>query len=334
MSAAVPSSPKMDAGQIAIRVLTWLDAPIGWLQRRYGLGVMPWFFLAPTLILFGLFTFVPIALAVAYSFTGGSELLLSERPWVGIDNYRTLLSCTAYLDPASCQESLFWTSVWNTLWFVVVNVTATLLVALTTALILNQSLRGRGFFRAAFFYPVLLSPVVVGLVWKWFLHTNGLLNSVLNSLGVPSVIFLLDPGWAHFWVVVVSVWFHIGFYTLILLAGLQAIPRDIYEAAAIDAASRWRILFRVTLPMLAPNLLVVGVLLLIRSVQVFDEAWVLTGGGGPGTANTFLVQFIYQTAFTSDIRLYGLASAASVLMGLVLLALTLVQLRLGRGKEG
>lgn len=225
------------------------------------------------------------------------------------------------------------TAIWNTLWFVAFNVIATLLVALITALILNRAIAARGFFRAMFFYPVLLSPVVIGLIWKWFLDRNGLLNAFFQMLGVPPEIFLLDVGWSRFFVVVVSVWFHMGFYTLILLAGLQAIPKDLYEAAAIDAASPRRTLFRITLPLLGPNLLAVLILLMIRSVQIFDEAWVLTNGGGPGTANTFVVQYIYQMAFGSDLRLFGLASAASVLMGLVLLALTLVQLRLGKKME-
>ncbi|GAB7272174.1 hypothetical protein DZS_35680 [Dickeya ananatis] len=212
--------------------------------------------------------------------------------------------------------------------------TCTLGVALVTALILNRKIIARGFFRAIFFYPVLLSPVVVGLVWQWFLNRNGLLNLVLSSLGGQPVTFLLEPSLARFWVVFVSVWFHVGFYTLILLAGLQAIPRDIYEAAAVDGTSRWRGFYILTLPLLAPNILVVVILLTINSVQIFDEAWVLTNGGGPGTANNFIVQYIYQTAFSSNASLYGLASAASVLMGLVLMILTALQFLLTRRLEG
>ncbi|CDZ64022.1 carbohydrate ABC transporter permease [Neorhizobium galegae] len=314
-------------------VMGVVEAPINGFERLMGRKRMPYLFLAPNLILFGIFTFLPIAIAVGYAFTGGTGLFVSERPFVGFDNFRQLLQCEDYLRPGSCRESLFWTAVWNTLWFVGFNVAATLLVALVTALILNRAIAARGFFRAMFFYPVLLSPVVIGLIWKWFLDRNGLLNAFLQMLGVPPEIFLLDVGWSRFFVVVVSVWFHMGFYTLILLAGLQAIPKDLYEAASIDAASPRRTLFRITLPLLGPNLLVVLILLMIRSVQIFDEAWVLTNGGGPGTANSFIVQYIYQMAFGSDLRLFGLASAASVLMGLVLLALTLIQLRLGRKME-
>jgi alpha-1,4-digalacturonate transport system permease protein len=123
-----------------------------------------------------------------------------------------------------------------------------------------------------------------------------------------------------------------GFYTLILLAGLQAIPKDLYEAAEMDRASPWRTLTRITLPLLLPNLVVVLVLAAIRAVQVFDEVFVLTGGG-PGSATTFIVQFIYQTGFAEQIHLYGLAAAASLALALFLILLTLAQLRLTRANE-
>ncbi|MUO78479.1 ABC transporter permease subunit [Agrobacterium vitis] len=315
------------------RVMLVVEAPLNGLERLFGRKRMPYFFLAPNLVLFGIFTFLPIAISIGYAFTGGTNLFVSERPYVGLDNFRQLLTCGDYMQPGSCTESLFWTAIWNTLWFVGFNVVATLLVSLITALILNRAMVARGFFRAIFFYPVLLSPVVIGLIWKWFLDRNGLLNAFLQMLGVPPEIFLLEVGWSRFFVVVVSVWFHMGFYTLILLAGLQAIPKDLYEAAAIDAATPRRVLFRITLPLLAPNLLVVLILLMIRSVQIFDEAWVLTNGGGPGTANSFIVQYIYQMAFGSDLRLFGLASAAATLMGCVLLVLTLLQLGLSKKME-
>lgn len=311
-----------------------VEIPFVAIERLLGKRCVPWLFLAPNLILFSVFTFLPIGLALAYAFTGGTELLLWHRPFVGFDNFRQLLTCGDYAQPGTCVESIFWTAVFNTGWFVASNVLLTLLTALITALILNKNLPGRGFFRAVFFYPVLLSPVVIGLIWKWFLHRNGILNSLLQMMGAAPEQFLLDVGWAQFWVVTVSVWFHMGFYTLILLAGLQAIPKDLYEAAAIDNTPRWRVLTHITLPLLFPNMLVVLILLMIRSVQIFDEAWVLTNGGGPGTANTFLVQYIYQTAFGSDLHLFGLASAASILMGVVLLFLTLCQLWLGRTREG
>ena len=207
-----------------------------------------------------------------------------------------------------------------------------LVTALITALILNRNLAGRGFWRAVFFFPVLLSPVVVGLIWKWILQREGLLNYALSPFGVEQFPWLTDRFWAFFFAVFVSVWAHMGFYTLILLAGLQAISKEIYEAAAMDSASPARTFWRITLPLLMPNLIVVLVLALIRAVQIFDEVFVLTGGG-PGTSTMYITQYIYETGFASTLRNPGLASAASILMGLVLVVLTLVQFSVSRKNE-
>jgi len=155
------------------------------------------------------------------------------------------------------------------------------------------------------------------------------LNALLQAAGGTGAEWLNTGGWAFSWVVVVSIWAHMGFYTLILLAGLQAIPSELYEAAEMDHASPWRRFSRITLPLLMPSLLIVTVLALIRAVQVFDEVFVLTGGG-PGSATLFVVQFIYQTAFAESIRLYGIAAAASLVLAAALLVLTLAQLRVSR----
>ncbi len=137
--------------------------------------------------------------------------------------------------------------------------------------------------------------------------------------------WLVEADWAFFWIVFVSIWAHMGFYTLILLAGLQAIPSDVYEAAEMDGASKWRVFSKITMPLLMPTMVVVIVLSLIRAVQAFDEIFVLTGGG-PGSATTLLLQYIYETGFAYRPQLFGLAAAASLLMAAVLLVLTLLQL--------
>jgi alpha-1,4-digalacturonate transport system permease protein len=243
------------------------------------------------------------------------------------------LDCKNYLTPNSCVRDTFWYSVWNTTEFVAFQVGSMILVSLLTALVLNRKIVGRGFFRAVFFYPVMLSPVVVALIWKWILQRNGILNAALQAGGGTGTDWLLDPGWAFFWTIFVSIWAHMGFYTLILLAGLQAIPRDIYEAASMDAASPWRTFRRVTLPLLMPSLAVVLVLGMIRAVQIFDDVWVLTGGG-PGTATTYIVEFIYVTGFAQTVREYGVA-ASSLLLAVVLLGFTVLQLKgVMRGVRG
>jgi alpha-1,4-digalacturonate transport system permease protein len=246
-----------------------------------------------------------------------------------MENLATLFECENYLDPSTCRKDLFWRSIFNTATFALVQVALMVGFALITALVLNRKILGRGFFRGVFFYPVLLSPVVVALIWKWILQREGVLNALLVAGGSSPVGWLSDAHWAFFWCVFVSIWAHMGFYTLILLAGLQAIPADLYEAAEMDSASPWRRFSRITLPLLMPNLIVVLVLGLIRAVQIFDEVFVLTGGG-PGSATTFIVQFIYQTGFAESIHQYGLAAAASLILALSLLVLTLVQLRLTR----
>ena len=190
------------------------------------------------------------------------------------------------------------------------------------------------FFVQYFFFPVLLSPVVVGVIWKWILLRNGLLNSFIENFGGSKVLFLTEPTWAMFWVVFVSIWAHMGFYTLIILAGLQAIPPNLYEAAEMDGTKRERIFWRITLPLLWSNLLVVIILALIKGVQTFDEIYVLTGGG-PGTSTSLIVQYIYTTGFAAAgaVQNFGLAAAASMILGIVLLVLTLIQLYLGWSKE-
>ncbi len=154
---------------------------------------------------------------------------------------------------------------------------------------------------------------------------NGVLNGILVGLGFDKLPFLVHANWARFWVIMVSVWASMGFYTLILLAGLQSIPADLYEASSIDGASKWKAFSHITLPLLMPTMVVVIVLSLIRAVQVFEMIFAFTGGG-PGTATMYLVQFIYNYGFTSPNRQFGIAAAASLLMASVLIVLTLAQL--------
>jgi alpha-1,4-digalacturonate transport system permease protein len=301
-------------------------------QKQLGVQRLGWLFVGPNLLVFGLFTFLPILINFIYATTAGVNLMPTARPFSGTENFQILLECRDYFDLQTCRKDVFWRAILNTLKFSLIQVTLMVLFALITALVLNRKIIGRGFWRGVFFYPVLLSPVVVALIWKWLLQSEGVFNAGLVATGRTPIEWLTNGPWAFFWVTFVSIWAHMGFYTLILLAGLQAIPRDLYEAAEMDRASPWRTLKRITLPLLMPNLIVVLVLAMIRAVQVFDEVFVLTGGG-PGSATTFIVQFIYQTGFAEQIHLYGLAAAASLILATGLIALTLVQLRLTRAAD-
>ncbi|MCB9139441.1 MAG: sugar ABC transporter permease [Caldilineaceae bacterium] len=334
------SSPRRSVGEmiraffyeIYAFIMNLADVVLTPLQRVIGSRNMAYFFVLPNLLIFGIFVLFPMLLNFRYAMTSGTGLFLSDRPFVGFANYRALLNCTNFFDPNTCVEDRFWRAIWNTVFFVGFQVLGMVIFALVTALILNRGIRGRGFFRSVYFYPVLLSPVVVALIWKWILQRDGLINAVLISLDQERINFLLNADWTKFWVIFVSIWAQMGFYMLILLAGLQSIPADIYEASAIDGASPWQDFRGITLPLLMPTLFVVLVLALIRAVQVFDQVYVLTNGG-PGTATFYMVQYIYNTGFSGQPQRFGLAAAASVLLGLTLLIFTLIQLWLGRSSE-
>lgn len=309
--------------------MNFIDTVLDPIQRRIGINNMAYFFLVPNLLIFGIFVLFPMLLNFYYAFTGGTHLFPQDRPFVGTQNFATLFDCKNFLDPNSCNEDHFWKSIYNTSFFVLFQVVGMVTFSLATALVLNRKIIGRGFFRSVFFYPVLLSPVVVALIWKWILQREGVLNGIVTGLGAEPILYLLNPNWAVFWAIFISVWAHMGFYTLILLAGLQSIPSELYDAGAIDGTNQFQGFRYITLPLLMPTMFVVLVLALIRAVQIFDEVFVLTGGG-PGTANLYIVQYIYDTGFSNQIQLFGLAAAASVVMGIVLLIFTLIQLRIGQ----
>lgn len=318
-------------GAVITFLVDAVDLIMARLQNYIGIRGMAYFFVLPNLLIFGFFILFPMINNFFYTFTGGDKLFLDQRPYVGMRNIERLFDCENFLQPNTCSEDLFARSVSNTAAFVVTQVGLMIGVSLLTALILNRSIIARGFFRSVFFYPVLLSPIVVALTWKWILQENGLLNAIIVSLGGQKIPFLSTADWARFWVVIISVWSLMGFYTLILLAGLQSIPSDLYEAAAIDGASGWRSFRSITLPLLMPTMLVVLVLSTIRAVQVFDVVFAFTGGG-PGSATLYIVHYIYNNGFASASKEYGLAAAASLVMAATLIIFTLVQLRL-RGSE-
>lgn len=285
------------------------------LTRRWA----PYLFLAPNMLIFLLFTILP-------ALNGFNISLYDSRNgrtfrWVGLGNYERLLT-----------DEAFWATVQRTVLFVGAFVVLVVLVSIPLAVLLNAQRRGRGFFRAAYFLPVLIAPVVVGLIWYWALDRQvGLVNTVLDGLGLGKPGWLVDPSLAMVSVVFVGFWTHVGFYTVILLAGLQGIDPNLYEAARIDGASRWQEFRRITLPLLQPTTLVVVILGTITGFQAFDFIYTLTGGGPVG-GTTLIVQFIYERAFTSPIR-YGLASAAGVMLFAVVFAVTAVNYLVGRRRE-
>ena len=314
-------------------LLNGLDILLTGLQRLIGVNRMAYFFVFPNLAIFGVFILLPMLLNFVYGFTSGSSILLENREYVGTENIERILTCDDYTDFNSCREDEFWKAARNTAVYVTLQVSTMVALALMTALALNGKIAFRGFFRSVFFYPVLLSPVVVAFIWQWILDSDaGVLNTLLELGGIDRVAWLTDANWARFWVIVVADWAFMGFYTLILLAGLQAIPGTLYEAAEMDGANTVQKFTGITLPLLQPTMTVVLVLAIIRAVQVFDQVFVLTGGQ-PGTATLYMVQFIYRKGFNVRPPNYGLASAASLILASVLLITTLGQLYFARRAE-
>ena len=163
-------------------------------QRVLGTRRMPWVFLAPNLLIFGTFTFLPIVINFYYAFTGGVRLFPSERPFTGMENMVTLFDCGDYFNPSTCRKDIFWQAVFNTAKFAVLQVGLMVVLSVITALVLNRKIISRGFWRGVFFYPVLLSPVVVALIWKWILQSQGVLNGLL--IGSCRLAGISPPPWA------------------------------------------------------------------------------------------------------------------------------------------
>jgi len=288
-------------------------------QPHKKIHLIPYLFLAPNLIIFTVFIIIP----TIHNFYLSLFDLSPFRPpqFTGLNNFIYLFT----------KDDLFLRSLKNLAVFVVGDVGGMVVLAIAIGFLLNQQIRFRGFFRSAFFYPVLLSPVVVALVWEWILNTQfGALNALLKNIGIQGLPWLLVPNWSKVWTIVVHVWASVGFYALIILAGLQSIPGELYEAALVDGASRRQQFRFVTFPLLMPSILTVVILSTIRAFGIFDHIYVLTGGG-PGTATLMMVQYIYRTAFEMDQG--GLAAAASLVLFFIILLLTVVQYLLGKKQE-
>jgi len=320
-------------GSIGSRFMTALGWPLELAQRLSGATGLPYLFLLPNMLIFGLFTFAPMFINIGFSMTDGQSINFDQRVYSGSDNYQRLLSETQIDTGGINQEDdKFKAAVADTFIFVVFQVPIMVLVALVTALVLNRDIIGRGFWRSIFFYPVMLSPVVVGFLWTLILKRQGVLSLTLMDWGwiEEPIQWLTDPAWTMFWSVFVYTWAHLGFYMLILLAGLQAIPKDLYEAASMDGTSDWRILRKITLPLLTPTLMVVTVLSLVKAFQAFEELYAMN------VRWISLVAYIFETSGLRGqptAHGLGIAASASMLVAGILMLLSLLQMYLSRGKD-
>jgi multiple sugar transport system permease protein len=283
-----------------------------------------WIFVAPALIAIAVFFVVPVAAALAMSLTDFDIYSLADLRnlrFVGLDNYARLL-----------QTPLFWQALANTGYFVVIGVPLSIGASLGAALLLHSKLaRWPAFYRTALFAPVVTTLVAVAVVWRYLFHTRyGLLNYALGALGVQPIDWLGDPVWAMPAIVLLSVWKNFGYNMVILLAALQAIPEDLHEAAQLDGASSLTVFRRITVPLLAPMLLVVSILTMAGHFQLFAEPYVMTQGG-PAQRTVTVLYLMYEEGF----KWWSLGSASAVAFVLfaIMFAITLVQTRLARNAE-
>jgi multiple sugar transport system permease protein len=282
-----------------------------------------WLFVAPALLLLLVFFILPVAAAFLLSFTDFDIYAighLGNARVVGLENYRHLLA-----------SADFWDAVRNTFYFVLAGGPLTVVVALAAALLLNaKAVRLKGLFRTVYFAPVVTTLVAVAIVWQYLYHPRfGLLDYVLGAFGVRPIDWLGDPQWAMPAIILLAVWKNFGYDMVIFIAGLQSIPEELYEAAHLDGAGPLQRFWHITVPMLAPTFLFVGVITMIGYFQLFAEPYVMTRPpGGPLNSTLSVVLLMYQEGF----RWWhmGYAAAIAFVLFVIILAATLVQIRLQR----
>jgi multiple sugar transport system permease protein len=278
-----------------------------------------WWFVSPALLLILVFFALPVLAALLLSFTDFdlySIRNIGNARFVGLRNYQAL-----------AHNPVFWLAIRNTFYFALVGGPLTLMVSLGAALLVNAPLtRARGLFRTIYFTPFVTTLVAVAIVWRYLYHPQyGLLNAALGSIGIAPIDWLGNPHWAMPAIILLATWKNFGYNMLILIAGLQSIPEELYEAARLDGAGAVRRFRHVTLPMLGPTLLFVGVITMIGYFQVFTEPYVMTGGG-PLKSTETVVLLMYEEGF----RWWrmGVAAAYAFALFVVILVGTLIQTRL------
>jgi multiple sugar transport system permease protein len=290
------------------------------MSRQLRDNLRAYLFVLPWLISLLLFTAYPVLASFYYSLT--RYTIVKPAEWIGFDNFQVMFS----------KDELFWTSVWNTAYYTLFSVPLQMLVALLLATLLNQSSRGIGFYRTAFYLPTLVPSVVTALLWMLILDPRaGLANATLQAIGLPKLGWMYSATWAKPSLILISLWVGIGQPMLIFLAGLKDVPKSLLEAAMIDGANGWQRYWRVTVPLLTPTIFFNLVMTMIASFQVFTTAFVATatatGTTTAGPYNSMLVYMVhlYRQAFRYSSM--GYASAMAVVLFLALLVLTLLVVR-------
>jgi len=284
-------------------------------ERRQ--AVAGYLFISPAMLIFFIFTLLPVAYTLFLSFTNYD--VFTRMDWIGARNYEDVF-----------QDELFWRALWNTATYTLWSIPLSMSIGLGLALLLNQKLRGLGLYRTVYYVPVVTSMVAVAMIRiQLFDPLYGVISTGLETIGLKGIDWLGDPNLAMPSIIAVSVWKVIGWNMLIYLAGLQGIPEYLKEAAAIDGANRWQSFWKIILPLLSPTTFFILVTSLIGAFQVFDQVYVMTGGG-PANATTTLVHQIYNAAFKAlDM---GYAAAMSFVLFGIILVVSLFSMRAIRGE--
>lgn len=282
-------------------------------KKKVKTAVTGYLFVLPSFLGFAVFMLIPIIYGFYISLTNYNGL--QKFDFVGLQNYITMFS-----------DDYFKISLKNNVVYTAVTVPLTIIFALFLAVVINQGMKGAGLFKAMIFFPQVCSFVAVGIVWGIIFSENGLINSFLRSMGAQNVpIWLQSSKWALWAIMLVAIWKQTGYFMIMLLAGLQTIPKHLYEAAEMDGAGVFAKFFKVTLPMLSPTMFMVMILAIIGSFQVYDLIAIMTGGG-PGTATNVLVFRIYQEGFKNSH--FGYASAIAYFLFLIVMIITIIQFKL------
>lgn len=278
-------------------------------------------FLMPALIIILLFTAYPLVRAFLMSFYEDYNMISGEYSRIGLGNYKDLFG-----------DKDFTKALRNTSIYVVFVVPCSIALSLLIAVLLNSNIKFQGLFQTIFFLPYVTSVIAIGLVWSWIFNSNyGLLNYILSWFGIAKVQWLNKPKYALPSLIIFSVWKSMAFDILIFLAGLQTIPKDLYNAARVDSTPRWRVFWKITVPGIAPMISYAFIMGFISAFKVYNEVFSLwSGKAGPANSAITVVYYIYDKFYNS--HNYGLASAAAVILFLIILVLTVVQRMMGKKK--
>jgi len=290
------------------------------IEQRYS-----YLFIAPAVILFTVFILIPVVASFLLSFTRYNTI--SAPQWVGLNNYRDIF----FHDPR------FWKALGNTVIYVLGVVPLGIAISLLLAVAIDQKIRFKNFYKALFFMPVVTSSIAISVIWKWLFagEKYGLINYWLMKFGLKPVDWLMSPSWTLPAIMIMSIWAGLGYNMILLLAGLQTIPANFYEAADIDGANNWYKFRHITLPLLRPTLIFVVIMSMINSLQLFEQVYIMTSGTSEGVGGVLdcalsLVAYLYDKGFQRFEM--GYASAIAYILFAIIFVVTLFNLKVARSR--